>query len=75
MAFLAAIRSALESMRRNPFAYAQHPGEAGRAGVRRFIVREFPYVIPYAVEQDAVVVFALAHTARAPDYWKDRIGR
>lgn len=39
-------------------------------GVRRFVLRKFPYSIIYAVEQDCVLILAVAHHRR--EHWRDR---
>jgi plasmid stabilization system protein ParE len=39
---------------------------------RRCLLRRFPYGIVYIVEDDTLVIFAVAHTHRNPDYWIDR---
>lgn len=40
--------------------------------VRRCLLQRFPYKLLYAVEADQVVILAVAHQHRRPDYWLDR---
>ncbi|MBF0265498.1 MAG: type II toxin-antitoxin system RelE/ParE family toxin [Gammaproteobacteria bacterium] len=40
--------------------------------IRRSLVHRFPYGILYSVEQDKILVLAVMHLHRHPDYWKDR---
>ncbi len=40
---------------------------------RRCIVRRFPYGIVYVQEKDVIVILAIAHLHRNPDYWIDRL--
>jgi toxin ParE1/3/4 len=40
--------------------------------VRRYLVRRFPYGIYYTVEADTVVIWAVKHLRRDPDYWQER---
>jgi hypothetical protein len=40
--------------------------------VRRFLVERFPYGIYYTVEGDCVVIWAVKHLRRDPDYWQER---
>lgn len=40
--------------------------------VRRCLVKRFPYGILYGIDADKIVVIAVAHLHRKPDYW---IGR
>lgn len=42
--------------------------------VRRFLVSRFPYGIYYTIEGDAVVIWAVKHLHRDPDYWQQRRG-
>lgn len=41
--------------------------------VRRYVTDTFPYSILYSIEQDHVLIVAVAHHSRNPDYWKSRI--
>lgn len=42
-------------------------------GFRRLLVRRFPYSLIYAVEARQIVVVAVAHQRRRPEFWKGRI--
>jgi plasmid stabilization system protein ParE len=41
-------------------------------GVRRAIVRVFPYAVYFTLEADLVMVLAVLHMHRHPDTWKRR---
>lgn len=41
-------------------------------GIRRFIVRGFPYAVSYLVEDELITVIAVTHSARHPDLWQRR---
>jgi plasmid stabilization system protein ParE len=43
-------------------------------GIRRLVIRKFPYSIVYAwhPDQDQLVILAFAHHKREPSYWRDR---
>jgi plasmid stabilization system protein ParE len=41
--------------------------------LRRRILRRFPFGLLYAIENERIVIVALAHLKRRPGYWKDRI--
>lgn len=41
-------------------------------GVRRCLVRRFPYGVLYARESDRLYILAIMHTKRKPGYWLDR---
>ena len=47
-------------------------GVAVGYGFRRILLRRFPFSIIYAIEVADIVVVAVAHQRRAPDYWKGR---
>ena len=44
-------------------------------GTRALILRRFPYVIVYLVENDRPFVVAVAHAKRRPGYWRRRLRR
>lgn len=66
--FLDDVEHAIESVREWPEA-----GMAVADGFRRMLVRRFPFSIVYIVEPDGILVVALAHQRRSPDYWKKRL--
>ncbi len=41
--------------------------------VRRCLTHVFPYAILYTIEPEFVLILAVAHCAREPGYWKERI--
>ncbi len=41
--------------------------------VRRRLTRLFPYAILYTIEEDFILIVAIAHGSREPGYWKHRI--
>lgn len=40
---------------------------------RRFILNRFPYKMVYLVRAEQVIMIAIMHQHRNPDYWVDRI--
>ena len=42
--------------------------------VHRCLVHRFPYGVLYSVESDAILILAVMHLHRDPDYWKHRSG-
>jgi len=42
--------------------------------VRRYLVRRFPYGLYYTLEGEVVVIWAVKHLHREPDYWQERRG-
>jgi ParE toxin of type II toxin-antitoxin system, parDE len=41
-------------------------------GIRRCLLARFPYSMVYGIDQETVVVIAVAHLHREPRYWADR---
>jgi plasmid stabilization system protein ParE len=41
--------------------------------VRRFLFDRFPYKMFYIIRAERIVVIAIAHQHRQPDYWVDRV--
>jgi len=41
-------------------------------GVRKAVVRRFPYSLLYAIEKDEVVVLSIFHQSRDPNTWEIR---
>lgn len=53
---------------------AKHP-KAWRAlspNTRRHRIQKFPYGVIYAIDADEVLIIAIAHSHRDPDYWRER---
>ena len=48
-----------------------YPIEVG--DIRRCFLKRFPYTLRYAVRGDLILIVAVSHQHRAPDYWVSRI--
>jgi plasmid stabilization system protein ParE len=66
--FVATVEQQLERIVGNPAQY-----QVRHRGVRRGVMRRFPYAVFYLVEGEAVVVLAIEHQARDPEHWKQRL--
>lgn len=42
-------------------------------GARRAYLERFPYGIVYLLKEDLLLVIAISHNKRAPNYWEDRL--
>jgi plasmid stabilization system protein ParE len=49
-----------------------HTGSEYKAGSRRTLISRFPFWLVYSLEADHIVVIAVAHERRRPDYWRAR---
>ena len=41
--------------------------------IRRFLINRFPYGVIYGIDGDFIVIIAIAHFRRKPNYWIDRL--
>jgi len=44
-----------------------------RHGARRLLARDFPYALVYVERPERLIVIAVAHCKRQPDYWRGRV--
>lgn len=51
-----------------PFA-----GSPASKNTRRVFLKAFPFAVVYRPTRDGIIVFALAHHSRRPDYWLLRV--
>lgn len=58
-----------EMILRFPVAAPQWKDRADR---RVAVLDRFPFTVPYQIVGDGIVILALAHTSRRPDYWSRR---
>jgi plasmid stabilization system protein ParE len=67
--FLDELRATYNRIADGPLKY-QHL----RSGIRRALVRRFPYGVYFAVEDDVIVVLCVLHANRDPAEWQRRRG-
>ena len=48
-------------------------GSLASKNTRRVFVKDFPFALVFRPHEDGIVVFALAHHSRRPDYWQSRV--
>ena len=39
-------------------------------GIRRILVKSFPYMVIYSINRDSIEIIAVAHQHRRPGYWQ-----
>lgn len=63
-----------EEVKRAALRVAEYPKawSIERGEVRKCLLHRFPYKLLYSVEEDHVLVIAIAHQHRNPDYWVGR---
>lgn len=65
--FLDEVVSALAAIAENP-----RRCQALHRGVRRMLLRRFPFSVFYLIEDDGITVIAVMHASRNPRRWKSR---
>ena len=70
--FLDAYSRALQEIEKQPDRFGGMETIDSSHDFRRCLLRRFPYAIVYEVLPDEVVILAVAHVGRRPNYW---IGR
>jgi toxin ParE1/3/4 len=68
--FVRAVEQALAIALQFPSA-----GSPGPAATRKVMVKGFPFSVVYLQEKESITVVAVAHHARRPGYWVDRLER
>ena len=66
--FVLEIQRLFERIADNP-----HIGSQIRPRIRRRALRRFPFYVLYTIEEDGVLIVAVAHHRRAPGYWQNRV--
>jgi len=63
-----------EEVRKAALRIAEYPQawSIERGDVRKCLLHRFPYKLMYAVEEDHILIVAVAHQHRKPDYWVGR---
>lgn len=71
--FERAIDAALDLLEHDVVPLVAVPGEAGERGLKRLILRRFPYAVIVLERETEIFVIAFAHQSRRPGYWRDRL--
>ncbi|MDZ7690982.1 MAG: type II toxin-antitoxin system RelE/ParE family toxin [Balneolaceae bacterium] len=66
--FLDELIRAFKQIRAHPNAWPKFSPRT-----RRCLTAKFPYAVIYQIREDIILIVAVAHLHRRPDYWKDRI--
>lgn len=66
--FLLAFDAAIEGLQRLPEGH-----ELVALRTRKVLLRRFPYLVLYALEQDRILITAVFHGRRHPRRWADRV--
>ncbi len=66
--FVTIIKKTVLLIENHPFAWSPLSDK-----VRRCIVKGFPYELIYQISENNILILAVAHQHRKPNYWIDRI--
>jgi len=66
--FISAVQSAVDHIVESPNLWRIFEGD-----VRRYLTKVFPYAVLYTVESDYILIVAVMHCHREPDYWHRRV--
>lgn len=62
------VRRAVQRISRHPLAWTIEIED-----IRKCLLHKFPYKLLYSVESDHMLIIAVAHQPREPDYWSGRV--
>jgi plasmid stabilization system protein ParE len=51
-----------------------HHGAPRSKNTRRWLVKGFPFGVIYRANDEEVVIVAVAHQRKRPEYWEERVG-
>lgn len=63
--------AALEDATARALAYPM-TGSPAPSGTRRVFLKDFPFALIYRADGQGITVYAIAHHARRPNYWRSR---
>lgn len=70
--FLAELRTHLERIADDPLTLPKLETAPARMDIRRILIRRFNYVVVFEVFDNEILVLAVAHGSRRPNYWVKR---
>lgn len=70
--FLAELRTHLERIAEDPLTLPKLETAPKRLEIRRILIRRFKHVVVFEVFDNEILVLAVAHGSRRPNYWLKR---
>lgn len=68
-----AVNAAIDLLEDEIVPLTTMPGAAGARGMKRLVLKRFPYNIVIRETAAEIIVVAIAHHSRRPGYWRDRL--
>jgi len=65
--FLNDVQKAVDRLRDYPYS-----GESIDSDLRRALLLRFPFSLIYNIDENVIVIVAVAHDSREPEYWRSR---
>lgn len=70
--FVVDLNLALDAIERAPEIYPEIETARTKRNVRRYLLHRFPYMLIYELRQGEIIVVAVSHASRRPNYWLRR---
>lgn len=67
------LAEAVELLKQEPVPAVSYPRIDAKYGMRRLILNRFPYDLVFVERKDEIIILAIAHHARRPGYWRNRL--
>lgn len=71
--FFEAVEAAFDIIEDKVFPLGPMPNKINLIGVKRLILKKFPFDIVVLERSTKNIIIAVAHQTRKPGYWRDRI--
>lgn len=71
--FFETLESAFDAIEYKLLPLSPMPDKMNVLGVKRLILKRFPFDIVVLERSAITIIIAVAHQARKPEYWRDRI--
>lgn len=68
--FISEVDNAVETVREMPLVWAITDKSQE---IRRYIIHRFPYCLIYRIQGSVIIIYAVMHLSRHPDYWRNRL--
>jgi toxin ParE1/3/4 len=68
-------KAALDTLEEGVVPGSPWPGRLGERGVKRILLKRFPFSVVFVASSGGKVVLAVAHHRRRPAYWRGRVSR
>jgi toxin ParE1/3/4 len=72
--FLDAVQNAFELIEQHPKRFKRLKTKDPDREIRRLLLKRFPFLIVYEILPEEILVVAVAHGKRKPNYWENRGG-